>query len=231
MCPLSPDTALHSSQTWKQQDSGALFPVAVQGLAAESEARAEPLAEAQGAVGPGPSRAGGDLEGGVAEIPLQQPLPQPPAQGGGRLGSAGAAAMQTFILRGAGGSQQLRGVCGERWEGSEETLLSLEPRRPSLRCVPTHFSQRGSEMLPGSPAYAELGRHISHGPPVPPGAAPGPQGSRNLRGSGSGSPGSSSSWPEGCCWRHSPGVGTGPPGLGEIGFCPEFQVLARQRES
>ena len=58
----------------------------VQGLAAEAEAGAEPLAEAQGAIGPRPGGAGGDLEGGVAgvaELPLQQPLAQPPAQRGG----------------------------------------------------------------------------------------------------------------------------------------------------
>ena len=52
----------------------------VQGLAAEAEAGAEPLVEAQGAVGPGPGGAGADLEGGVAEVPLQQPLTQPPEQ-------------------------------------------------------------------------------------------------------------------------------------------------------
>ena len=105
--------------------------MAVQGLAAESEAGAEPLAEAQRTVGPGPRRAGGDLKGGVAELPLQQALPEPPAQGGGRPGSGGAAAAQTLVLLGAGGAQQLWGGCGERWEGSGAPLPSLEPRCPS----------------------------------------------------------------------------------------------------
>lgn len=90
----------------------------IPGLAAESEAGAEPPAEAQGAVGPGPCGAGGDRVGGLAAVPLQQLLPQLPAQGGGRLGSGGAAAGQTLVLPGAGGSQQLWGVCGERGEGS-----------------------------------------------------------------------------------------------------------------
>ena len=103
----------------------------VQGLTAEAQARAEPLAEAQGAVGPGPGGAGADLEGGVTEVLLQQPLAQPPAQGGGRPGSGGAAAAQTLVLLGAGGAQQLWGGCGERWEGSGAPLPSLEPRCPS----------------------------------------------------------------------------------------------------
>ena len=116
-------------QTWQQQDRPAPGPVDVQGLAAEAEAGAEPLAEAQGAVGPGAGRAGADLEGGIAEVPLQQPLAQPPVQGGGRPGSRGAAAAQTLVLLGAGGAQQLRGSCGEIWEGSGE--LS-PPWNPSL---------------------------------------------------------------------------------------------------
>ena len=100
-------------QTWQQQDLHDLFPVGVLGLTAESEAGAEPLAEAQRTVGPGSGGAGGDLKGGVAELPLQQPLPKPPAQGGGRPGSGGAAAAQTLVLLGAGGAQQPWGGWGE----------------------------------------------------------------------------------------------------------------------
>ena len=122
-------------QTWQQQDLHVLFPVCILGLAAESEAGAEPLAEAQGAISPGPGRAGGDLQGGVAEVPLQQPLAQPPAQGGGRPGSGGAAAAQTLVLLGAGGAQKLRWGCGETWEGSGAPLPSLEPWPPSPGCV------------------------------------------------------------------------------------------------
>lgn len=55
----SPDGPQNQSSSnpglpWQQQDSGALGPVDVLGLEAESEAGAEALAEAQGAVGPGP---------------------------------------------------------------------------------------------------------------------------------------------------------------------------------
>ena len=107
--PLPPNRPL----TWQQQDRPAPGPVDVQGLAAEAEAGAEPLVEAQGAVGPGPGGAGADLEGGVAEVPLQQPLTQPPVQRGGWSGSGGAAAAQTLVLLGAGGAQQLRGSWGE----------------------------------------------------------------------------------------------------------------------
>ena len=73
-------------RTWQQQDLHVLFPMGVLGLAAESEAGAEPLAEAQGAISPGPGGAGGDLKGGVTEVPLQQPLAQLPVQGGGWSG-------------------------------------------------------------------------------------------------------------------------------------------------
>ena len=118
-------------RTWQQQDLHVLFPMGVLGLAAESEAGAEPLAEAQGAISPGPGGAGGDLKGGVTEVPLQQPLAQLPVQGGGWPGSGGAAAAQTLVLLGAGGAQQLWGGCGERWEGSGAPLPSLEPRCPS----------------------------------------------------------------------------------------------------
>ena len=101
----------------------------VQGLAAEAEAGAEPLVEAQGAVGPGPGGAGADLEGGVAEVPLQQPLTQPPAQRGGWSGSGGAAAAQTLVLLGAGGAQQLRGGCGR--DGRDQGCPS-PPWNPGL---------------------------------------------------------------------------------------------------
>ena len=109
----------------------------VQGLAAEAEAGAEPLAEAQGTVGPGPVGAGGDLEGGVAELPRQQPLAQPPVQGGGRPGSRGAAAAQTLILLGAGGAQQLRGCCRE----GGESVVSVPSLHPSV-LSPGGFSSR-----------------------------------------------------------------------------------------
>lgn len=69
--------------------------------------RAEFHAEDQGAVGPLSCGAGLNREGAIAAVPLQHPLPQPPAQGGGRPGSGGAAAVQTLTLEGAGGSQQL----------------------------------------------------------------------------------------------------------------------------
>jgi len=114
-------------QTWQQQDLHDLFPMGVLGLTAESEVGAEPLAEAQGAISPGPGGAGGDLKGGVTEVPLQQPLAQPPVQGGGRPGSRGAAAAQTLVLLGAGGAQQLRGSCGEIWEGSGELSPPWNP--------------------------------------------------------------------------------------------------------
>ena len=109
----------------------------VQSLATEAEAGAEPFVEAQGAVGPGPSGAGGDLEGGIAEVPLQQPFAQAPAQGGGRPGLGGAAAAQTLVLLGAGGAQQLWGVrfpcswrnyrptcCQEPWLGEASVAPS-----------------------------------------------------------------------------------------------------------
>lgn len=102
---------------WQQQDRPAPGPMDVQSLAAEAEAGAEPFVEAQGAVGPGPSGAGGDLEGGIAEVPLQQPFAQPPAQGGGRPGLGGAAAAQTLVLLGAGGAQQLWGGEHEEAQG------------------------------------------------------------------------------------------------------------------
>ena len=60
-------------------------------------------------------------------VPLQQPLPQPPVQRGGGLGSGGAAAVQTLILPGAGGSQQPWGVCRERGEGSEMPPPAQDP--------------------------------------------------------------------------------------------------------
>ena len=123
--PLPPNRPL----TWQQQDRPAPDPVAVQGLAAESEAGAEPLVEAQRTVGPGSGGAGGDLKGGVAELPLQQPLPKPPAQGGGRPGSGGAAAAQTLVLLGAGGAQQLRGGCGR--DGRDQGRPS-PPGNPGL---------------------------------------------------------------------------------------------------
>ena len=145
-------------RTWQQQDLHVLFPMGVLGLAAESEAGAEPLAEAQGAVGPGPGGAGADLEGGVTEVLLQQPLAQPPAQGGGRPGSGGAAAAQTLVLLGAGGAQQLRGCCGERWEGSGVPLPSLEPQHPVPRGPHTHRPRRGSGRYFGSLAGSEPGR-------------------------------------------------------------------------
>ena len=99
----------------------------VQSLATEAEAGAEPLAEAQGAISPGPGGAGGDLKGGVTEVPLQQPLAQLPVQGGGWPGSGGAAAAQTLVLLGAGGAQQLWGGCGERWEGSGQLSPPINP--------------------------------------------------------------------------------------------------------
>ena len=130
--PLPP-LSLHSSgvgvgppagpQTWQQQDRGALFPMCIPGLAAESEARAQRSPEAQGAVGPGPLGAGGDGQGSVAVVPLQQPLPQPPAQGGGRRGSGGAGAAQRLALPGAGGAEQPRGACRGGGAGSAAPLL------------------------------------------------------------------------------------------------------------
>ena len=127
--PLRPCFQGASSRplTWQQQDTGALGPVDIPNLAAEPEACAEPRTEAQGAVDPGPHGAGGDRVGGVAGAPLQQRLPQPPAQRGGGLGSGGAAAVQTLVLPGAGGSQQLWGVCGERGDGSAAPLPAQDP--------------------------------------------------------------------------------------------------------
>ena len=197
------------------------------GLTSEPEAGAELPAQAQGAVGPGPGGAGSDSEGGVAVVPLHQFFPQPPVQGGGWQASSRAAAAQTLILPGAGGLKQLWGVCGERGAESKEPLSPQGPRHPFPRCVPTHWSRRGSRRLPGSPTGAELGRHMSLGAPTPPREAPGPRG---LRSSGSGSPGSRLSWREGCCRQHRPGAGTGPPALEEMSRCPELQVLERQRE-
>lgn len=53
--------------------------------------------------------------GGFAMVPLQQPRPQLPAQGGGQLGPGGAATEQSLVPPGAGGSQQLlRGLWGMR---------------------------------------------------------------------------------------------------------------------
>lgn len=96
---------------WQQQDLHALALVDVPNFAAEPEARVEVPAEAQGAVGPAPCRAGGDHEGGNAAVPpavpLQQLLLEPPAQGRGWLGLGGAFAVQTLSLPGAEGTQQL----------------------------------------------------------------------------------------------------------------------------
>lgn len=100
----------HRPLTWQQQDGGALGALGVLGLTAQPEVGAERPVQAQGAVGPGPRGAGGDPEGGIAAVPLQQPLPQPPVQGGGRPGAGGAAAEQSLGLPGAGGSQQPWGV-------------------------------------------------------------------------------------------------------------------------
>ena len=128
--PSSHTSAPKSTQTWQQQDSGALFPVRIPGLAAESEARAQRPTEAQGTVGPGPLRAGGDSQGGIAVVPLQQPLPQAPAQGGGRARVGGAGALQRLALPGAGGAERLQGVWGREEKGSAVPLLP----RPWASC-------------------------------------------------------------------------------------------------
>ena len=64
--------------------------------------------------------------------------------------------MQTLILRGAGGSQQLRGVCTEGGE-SAVPPPSPGPKCPAPRGSRTHRPRRGSQRYFESPEGSELG--------------------------------------------------------------------------
>lgn len=79
-------------------------------------------------------------------VPLQQPLPQLPAQGGGGLGLRGAVAVQPLALPGAGGGEQPRGVCG-REEKGQWCLSSTGPGQPVPQGSPhSQSTERCREM-------------------------------------------------------------------------------------
>lgn len=123
-----------------------LFPVGIPGLTAESEAGAQWPAEPQGAVGPGSHRAGGEGPGGVAVVPLQQLLPQPPVHRKGHLGLSRAVAVHVLALPGVGGTKQLQGGCGQTAERSEEATLpsaQLCPNFPDMSQLTLHKEAHG----------------------------------------------------------------------------------------
>ena len=107
-------------------------------------------------------------------VPLQQRLPQSPAQQGGWLGLGGAAAVETLVLPGAGGSLQLWGVCGEK-QGRDQRSLS-PPQEPRV-LPPGVFlltlqkeGQWGPQLLPPSGSqYPDrvLTGHIELDGPLP----------------------------------------------------------------